>query len=133
MQPPYSRANRVRGLCYRPSPAPRKPNIRQRITSADSPLAKGTSDAAGAPRPPVRGLAPHQRRPSKVPSGSTQPKTALASCFAMTLSAYNGTPAQPQTQAMGAARRDPRRGEIPGGRRQPPVRFAAHGSGSSVE
>ena len=29
------------------------------------------------------------------------------------------TPAQPQSQAMGAARRDPRRGETPGVRRQP--------------
>ncbi len=30
--------------------------------------------------------------------------------FAMTLSAYNGTPVQPQTQPMGTASRDPRRG-----------------------
>jgi len=28
---------------------------------------------------------------------------------------YNGTPVQPQSQTMGAARRDPRRGEIPVG------------------
>ena len=33
--------------------------------------------------------------------------------FAMTSSAYNDTSAQPQTQPMGAARRDPRRGEKP--------------------
>ena len=67
-----------------------------------------------------------QRSPSR-------PKTALASCLAMTLSAYYGTPAQPQPKAMGAARRDPRRGEIPGARRQLRFSFAAHGSGSSVE
>lgn len=41
---------------------------------------------------------------------NTQPKTAVAGCFAMTLFAYNGTPAQPQTQPMGTAPRDPRRG-----------------------
>lgn len=41
---------------------------------------------------------------------NTQPKAAVAGCFAMTLSAYNGTPAQPQTQPMGTAPRDPRRG-----------------------
>ena len=59
----------------------------------------------------------------------------------MTLSADNGTPAQPQPppfwhfgdQAMGAARREPRRGEIPGARRQPRFSSYAHGSGSSVE
>ena len=34
-------------------------------------------------------------------------KVELASFFATTLTAYNGTPAQPQTQAMGAARRNP--------------------------
>jgi len=32
---------------------------------------------------------------SKVPSGSAHPGAALAGCFAMTFSAYNGTPAQP--------------------------------------
>ena len=60
---------------------------------------------------------------NKVPTGATQSKAAPASCCAMTPSAYNGTPAQPQPQTMGAARRDPRRGEIPGGRRQTPVRM----------
>nr|DAZ66426.1 MAG TPA: hypothetical protein [Caudoviricetes sp.] len=34
---------------------------------------------------------------------------------------------------MGAARRDPRRGEIPGGWCQPLVSLAAHDPGSSVE
>ena len=34
---------------------------------------------------------------------------------------------------VGAARRDPRRGEIPGGRRQPLVSTVAHDPGSSVE
>lgn len=43
-----------------------------------------------------------------------QPKAAVASCFAMTLSAYNGTPVQPQSQAMGTASREPRRGQPPG-------------------
>ena len=41
------------------------------------------------------------------------PKAALASCLAMILSADNGTPAQPQRNVMGAARRDPRRGARP--------------------
>ena len=76
---------------------------------------------------------PASKTARKVLSGSTQPKAALASCRAMIPSAYNGTPAQPQIQAMGAARRDPRRGEIPGGRRQTPVRMPPGSSGSSVE
>ena len=50
---------------------------------------------------------------NKVPSGSSDPKAGMAACFAKTSSAYNGTPVQPQSQAMGAARRDPRRGESP--------------------
>ena len=50
---------------------------------------------------------------NKVPSGSSDPNAGMAACFAKTSSAYNGTPAQPQPQAMGAARRDPRRGESP--------------------
>ena len=41
------------------------------------------------------------------------PKAALASCLAMISSADNGTPAQPQRNVMGAARRDPRRGADP--------------------
>ena len=49
----------------------------------------------------------------RCPAVPIHPKTAVASCFAMTPSEYNDTPAQPQTQAMGAARREPRRGEIP--------------------
>ena len=59
---------------------------------------------------------------NKVPSGSTDPKAGVAVCFVKTSSAYNGTPAQPQSQAMGAARRDPRRGSIPGVRRPPQFR-----------
>ncbi len=61
------------------------------------------------------------------------PKAAVAGCLAMPSSAYNGTPAQPQSQAMGAARRDPRRGEIPGAQRQLRSSPAAHAWGSSVE
>ena len=60
-------------------------------------------------------------------------KVELASCFAMALSAYNDTPAQPQTQAMGAARRDPRGGLIPVKRCSPLFMFVALGSGSSVK
>ena len=41
------------------------------------------------------------------------PKAALASCLAMISPADNGTPAQPQRNVMGAARRDPRRGARP--------------------
>ena len=59
---------------------------------------------------------------NKVPSGSSDPKAGMAACFAKTSSAYNGTPVQPQSQAMGAARRDPRRGSIPGVRRPPQFR-----------
>ena len=40
---------------------------------------------------------------------------------------------QPQSQAMGAARRDPRRGEIPGAQRQLRSSTAAQAWGSSVE
>ena len=40
-------------------------------------------------------------------------KKRVAPGAAMIGKGYNGTPAQPQPQAMGAARRDPRRGEIP--------------------
>ena len=61
------------------------------------------------------------------------PKAAVAGCLAMPSSAYNGTPAQPQSQAMGAARRDPRRGEIPGAQRQLRSSPAAYAWGSSVE
>ena len=61
------------------------------------------------------------------------PKAAVAGCLAMPSSAYNGTPAQPQSQTMGAARRDPRRGEIPGAQCQLRSSPAAHAWGSSVE
>ena len=46
-------------------------------------------------------------------SGPIQPEAAVASCFAMTLPTYHGTPVQPQRNVMGAARRDPRRGAKP--------------------
>src|SRR5699024_9449560 len=91
-------------------------------TSADGPLTRGA--ATGWVREDhLCGRSSASMTASKVPSGSIQSKAALASCCAMTPSAYNGTPAQPQPQTMGAARRDPRRGEIPGGRRQTPVRM----------
>ena len=61
------------------------------------------------------------------------PKAAVAGCLAMPSSAYNGTPAQPQSQTMGAARRDPRRGEIPGAQCQLRSSPAAQAWGSSVE
>ena len=61
------------------------------------------------------------------------PKAAVAGCLAMPSSAYNGTPAQPQSQTMGAARRDPRRGEIPGAQCQLRSSPAAYAWGSSVE
>ena len=69
----------------------------------------------------------------KVRANHTQTKAAMAGCFAMTSSAYNGTPAQPQTQPMGAVRRDPRKGEIPGVRCQSQFSTTAQGPGSSVE
>ena len=71
------------------------------------------------------GPGPHQRRPNKVRSGSHPSiKQPVAGCFALRHGSCgamsdprqqsdNDTPAQPQPQAMGAARRDPRRGEIP--------------------
>ena len=62
---------------------------------------------------------PYQMNGSKVTSGSAHPKAAPAGRLAKTSSAYNDTPAQPQPYAKGAARRDPRRGEIPGVRRPP--------------
>ena len=57
----------------------------------------------------------------RCPAIPVHPKAALASRLATTSSAYNGTSAQRQPQAIGAARRDPRRGEIPmcGARRRP--------------
>ena len=61
------------------------------------------SDSDGAPRPPVQGLILHQTNGSKVPSGSAHPKAAMAGCFAMIFSAYNGTPAQPQPSRKGSS------------------------------
>ena len=113
------------------------------ITSADEPC-REESDAEDAPGPPVearesgRGnISPGRLlskglkiRCSAVP---VHPKAAVAGCLAMPSSAYNGTPAQPQAQTMGAARRDPRRGEIPGAQCQLRSSPAAHAWGSSVE
>ena len=71
------------------------------------------------------GKPPHQRRPNKVQSGSHPSiKQPVAGCFALRQDSAgvlpdprrqssNDTPVQPQPQAVGAARRDPRRGEIP--------------------
>ena len=112
------------------------------ITSADKPWER-KSDSEDAPRPPVEAESQKGRTPSlqrllsktakvRCPAVPVHPKTALAGCFAMTLSAYNGTPAQPQSQTMGAARRDPRRGEIPGARRQPRSSPAALAPGGVV-
>ena len=69
----------------------------------------------------------------RCPAVPVYPKAAVASCIATPSSAYNGTPAQPQSQTMGAARRDPRRGEIPGAQRQLRSSTAAQAWGSSVE
>ena len=49
----------------------------------------------------------------------------MARCIATISSTYNDTPAQPQTHAMGAARRDPRGGEIPVKRCPPLFLFVA--------
>ena len=54
-----------------------------------------------------------------------RPEAAMARCLAMISPAYNDTPAQPQTHAMGAARRDPRGGEIPVKRCPPLFLFVA--------
>ena len=99
----------------------------------------GSLDTSAGERPPrgrlqrhwrmrqdhLCGKPPHQRRPNKVQSGSHPSiKQPVAGCFALRpdfvevrpdprQQSNNDTPAQPQPQAMGAARRDPRRGEIP--------------------
>ena len=113
------------------------------ITSADEPW-REESDAEDAPGPPVeareseRGKAFSPEASIKGPkircsAVPVHPKAAVAGCLAMPSSAYNGTPAQPQSQTMGAARRDPRRGEIPGAQCQLRSSPAAHAWGSSVE
>ncbi len=104
--------------------------IRRRITSADGPLTRGSSDAAGARSPPASDKPPMSMNGLlRCQAKLTQPKAGVAACFAMIPSALNKQPVQPQSQAMGAARRDPRRGEIPVGRCQAPVRSAARQSG----
>lgn len=57
----------------------------------------------------------------RCPAIPVHPKAAAAGCLAMTSSAYNGTSAQRCLHKIGAARRDPRRGEIPmcGAHRRP--------------
>ena len=113
------------------------------ITSADEPW-REESDAEDAPGPPVEaresGKGEHFSRRASIKGPKIRcsavpvhPKAAVAGCLAMPSSAYNGTPAQPQSQAMGAARRDPRRGEIPGAQRQLRSSPAAYAWGSSVE
>lgn len=113
------------------------------ITSADKPWER-KSDSEDAPRPPVEAESQKGRTPSlqrllsktakvRCPAVPVHPKAAVASCIATPSPAYNGTPAQPQSQTMGAAWRDPRRGEIPGVRSQPQSSFAAQAWGSSVE
>jgi len=113
------------------------------ITSADEPW-REESDAEDAPGPPVEvresgrgnnspgGLLSKGQK-IRCPAVPVHPKAAVAGCFAMPSSAYNGTPAQPQSQTMGAARRDPRRGEIPGAQRKLRSSPAAYAWGSSVE
>ena len=109
-------------------------HIRRRITSADGPLTRGNSDAAGARRPPASDKPPMSMNGLlRCQAKLTQPKAGVAACFAMIPSALNKQPVQPQSQAMGAARRDPRRGEIPVGRCQAPVRSAARQSGKSKD
>ena len=99
----------------------------------------GSLDTSAGERPPrgrlqrhwrmrqdhLCGKPPHQRRPNKVQSGSHPSiKQPVAGCFALRQDSAgvlpdprrqssNDTPVQPQPQAVGAARRDPRRGEIP--------------------
>jgi len=56
----------------------------------------------------------YQSRPCKVHSGIHPfQETICGRLFAITLSAYNDTSAQPQNHAMGAADRDPAGGESP--------------------
>ena len=57
----------------------------------------------------------------------------MAGILAMTSSAYNDTPAQPQPQAMGAARKDLRGSEILGRDAKSGAVYAALAWGSSVE
>ena len=113
VHPPHSTGKRVRGVISTASFEPFKLNIRRLITSAGGPLTKGNSNAEEARKPACADsvcIKDGQRRQRAVPF---HPKAALASCLAMILSADNGTPAQPQRNVMGAARRDPRRGADP--------------------
>ena len=68
--------------------------------SADSPP-EGEKRCGGCAKTTCAGGSLHQRRPYKVLSGSTQPKAAPAGCFAMTLSAYNGTPVPHMREQLG--------------------------------
>ena len=56
---------------------------------------------------------------SKVRAAKPGHKTVRGGLFRNEMDSDNATSVQPQTQAMGAARRDPERGEIP-------MRFADH-------
>ena len=71
---------------FRPDPC--KQNIRQRDTSADERPSGRRAEATleDAPRPPVRAVIPHQRRPRKVQSGAhPSTKQPVAGCFALRL------------------------------------------------
>ena len=62
------------------------------ITSADGPLTKGSSDAAGARRPPASDKPPMSMNGLlRCQAKLTQPKAGVAACLAMIPSAYNGT------------------------------------------
>ena len=67
-------------------------HIRRRITSADGPLTKGNSDAAGARRPPASDKPPMSMNGLlRCQAKLTQPKAGVAACLAMIPSVYNGT------------------------------------------
>ena len=67
-------------------------HIRRRITSADGPLTRGNSDAAGARRPPASDKSPMSMNGLlRCQAKLTQPKAGVAACLAMIPSAYNGT------------------------------------------
>ena len=57
----------------------------------------------------------------KVPSGSSDPKAGMAACFATTSSAYNGTSAQLQPQAMGVAHHVVGKPRLPQPKRVTPI------------
>ena len=106
-------------------------HIRRRITSADGPLTRGNSDAEEARRTACADGICIKDGQGRQRAKPFYPKAGVAACLAMIPPALKKQPVQPQPQAMGAARRDPRRGESPVGRCQAPVRSAARQSGKS--